>query len=66
MEACESIEKAEDVDRYASMSFKNATRGYVALSCVLTMLQIQIHIRKKLLLLTTPSTWYFMQQSVKM
>ena len=35
------------------MSFKNATRGkqlFFMLSCVLTVLQIQIHIRKILLL----------------
>ena len=53
MEAGESIEKAEGLDRYASMSFKNDTRGKnssVVLSCVLTVLQIQVHIRKKLLL----------------
>ena len=45
----ENIEKAEGVDRYASMSFKNATRGkhsYVVLSFVLTVLQVQIHIIK--------------------
>ena len=41
MEAGKSIEKAEGVDRYASMSFKNATRGgnsSVVLSCVMTVL----------------------------
>ena len=49
----ENIEKAEGVDRYASMSFKNATRGkhsYVVLYFVLTVLPVQIHIIKKLLL----------------
>ena len=49
MEAGESIEKAEGVDRYASMSFKNTTKGIntsVVLSCVLTVFQVQIHIRK--------------------
>ena len=48
MEAGESSEKAEGGDRYASMSFKNAASGkksYVVLSCVLTVLQIQIYIR---------------------
>ena len=46
MEAGESIKKAEGVDRYASMSFQNATRGknsFLVLSCVLTVLQIQIN-----------------------
>ena len=58
MVAGKRIEKAEGVDRYASMSFKNATRGKnrsALLSCVPTVFQIQIHIRKKLLF-TTSST----------
>ena len=57
MEAAESIEKTEGGDRYASMSFKNATSGKnssVLLSCVLTVLEIQIHIRRTTF--TTPST----------
>ena len=45
MEACENIQKAEGVDRYASMSFKNATGGIK--SYVETVLQVQIHIREK-------------------
>ena len=52
------IERAKGGDRYASMSFKNAIKGKnncFMLSCVLTVLQIQIPIRKKLLF-TAPST----------
>ena len=49
MEAGESIEKTEGVDRYAAMSFaKNTTsekNSSFVVSCVLTVLQIQIHIR---------------------
>ena len=69
MEAGESIEKAEvGVDRYASMSFENATRGKnssVVLSCVLTVLQIQIHIRKKYFY-NTINTVYYAPVYVKM
>ena len=57
MEAGESIVKAEGLDSYASISFKNATRGKnkcLLLLFVLSVLQIQISIREKLFP-TTPS-----------
>ena len=60
MEAGESIEIAEGMDRYTSMSFKNATKGKIVLCVFLcaAVLQIQIHIRKNYFYNTINRVYY--------